>query len=570
MRDLVRNFGSKIPAWMWVVLAGAWTAFLTVEVVFLVPHFVFSSAAILLDLNLSEDRMDTLSVYAGTWVAPAVFLGIAASMSFFVVRSAGGRTVHGVFVGVVAAFCMLTLFLTRFYSQDATEDLLEAGMYLILGVLGGYWGFRRGRASRDRRQALLRASRRIAEARDAERVAVAVGQGLQGSGGVAVALWRPAGPSGANGHADSFPEAFELLASWGGEFGPVAGTLLDAVALGPKALAALAHRRHVTLKTEEMTQPWPPPIRGTVLFVPLSTPLSPDVGLLSVTFGGSGRVSPAVERDYLTAGSLAALAIENMRLSEESREIGALRERNRVSIELHDTALQDLQNVVKFSEAALMMLDQEDKPRAKTPIELSLDIARRGAKEVRRVVQAQRPELLEHPLPEALKERAVAWSTETGVEAQTRTVGEPRRLSPPTEEALFGVAHEALNNVAKHAAARNVELRLRYEGTGVSLSISDDGKGFVTEEGHGPEGHDRSSGDGGGFGLRGGGMRRRVEGLGGRLRVESEPGRGTLLEARIPTAAGTAAAQPAAGRPAGEGAARRNLGGADNENGGER
>jgi signal transduction histidine kinase len=101
-------------------------------------------------------------------------------------------------------------------------------------------------------------------------------------------------------------------------------------------------------------------------------------------------------------------------------------------------------------------------------------------------------------------------------------------LRPDTELALLRVAQEALANVAKHAAATRTGLTLSYMADQVTLDIRDDGVGFAGD-GAGFGGDTRPEG---GFGLTA--MRERIEGVGGSLAIESEPGAGTAISATVP------------------------------------
>ena len=89
------------------------------------------------------------------------------------------------------------------------------------------------------------------------------------------------------------------------------------------------------------------------------------------------------------------------------------------------------------------------------------------------------------------------------------------------ESELFRIAQEALTNVRKHAHATHAEIGLKRRGARVSLTISDDGRGFSPtsrrSDGHGLVG-----------------MRERAKLLGGRLRVSSGPGKGTRIVASVP------------------------------------
>jgi signal transduction histidine kinase len=100
---------------------------------------------------------------------------------------------------------------------------------------------------------------------------------------------------------------------------------------------------------------------------------------------------------------------------------------------------------------------------------------------------------------------------------------------PNLTEALtisfYRLLQESLNNVARHAQATEVQVALQYDGAAVRLVIEDNGRGFEPR-------HRRRSRQSGGIGLVG--MQERLELLGGRLDIETQPGRGTRLVASIP------------------------------------
>jgi len=95
-------------------------------------------------------------------------------------------------------------------------------------------------------------------------------------------------------------------------------------------------------------------------------------------------------------------------------------------------------------------------------------------------------------------------------------------LSPGAALCIYRIAQEALGNVAKHANARHVEVRLTRSNGTVCLLVSDDGVGFDS-------GRDEASG---GLGLIN--MRERVRQLNGTFTFDSEPGRGTTVKAEVP------------------------------------
>lgn len=116
-----------------------------------------------------------------------------------------------------------------------------------------------------------------------------------------------------------------------------------------------------------------------------------------------------------------------------------------------------------------------------------------------------------------------AFAVETGIRAQVRIEGNPMAAIPSAEVVALRVVQESLANSRKHARAGTVEVVLSYVGDAITISVRDDGAGF-----------DMSS-PSKGFGLTG--MRDRVGEAGGMLRVQSKPGEGTRIVARIPAVA---------------------------------
>lgn len=99
------------------------------------------------------------------------------------------------------------------------------------------------------------------------------------------------------------------------------------------------------------------------------------------------------------------------------------------------------------------------------------------------------------------------------------------RLSSEIETTLYRLVQEALNNITKHAKARNVWIRAWQENQVLRCSIRDDGTGFNTPDA-------QESGGGAGLGLVA--MRERASAIGGTLRIESLPGQGTEISLRLP------------------------------------
>ena len=216
-------------------------------------------------------------------------------------------------------------------------------------------------------------------------------------------------------------------------------------------------------------------------------------------------------------------------LVAQARESGAQDERQRLAGEIHDTLAQGLAGIITQLQAA------ERSPSVQGETEehvvRALRLARTSLTEARRSVKALAPqELGRAHLPDALRTLTARWSADHGISAQVEVTGTREPLSPAIEVSLFRVAQESLTNVAKHAEASRVGVTLSYAGAEVLLDVRDDGRGFA-------------NGAGTGFGLTS--MRQRIRGVGGHVEVQSAPGEGTSVSARVPaiTAGGTRATE---------------------------
>ena len=210
-------------------------------------------------------------------------------------------------------------------------------------------------------------------------------------------------------------------------------------------------------------------------------------------------------------------------LLTQAREAGVLDERGRMAREIHDTIAQGLTGIVTQLEAAEQARDRpEDWQRH---VRNAIGLARESLSEARRSVEGLRPEYLETArLADALADVARQWSERNGIPVEVTTTGDVQPLHPEVEVALLRTAQEALANVAKHASASHAWLTLSYMGDVVTLDVRDDGVGFAV-----PAGTDER---GSGFGLSA--MRQRVNRVAGTLAIESEPGAGTAISARVP------------------------------------
>jgi two-component system, NarL family, sensor histidine kinase UhpB len=211
------------------------------------------------------------------------------------------------------------------------------------------------------------------------------------------------------------------------------------------------------------------------------------------------------------------------RLEFERRESArlALRvledERNRIARELHDEVGQTLTGVMLQVEGLAAKIPEE----LREQLDELRETARSGTEDVRRIARQLRPEALEDlGLQSALAALSTAFGEQAGIKVNRRL--EPSvALSEEEELVVYRVAQEALTNVARHAEATQVELRLDHRrDEAVLLTIRDDGRGI--HPGALPSSR----------GIRG--MRERAMLIGAELEIDSGPDRGTAINLSIP------------------------------------
>jgi signal transduction histidine kinase len=215
--------------------------------------------------------------------------------------------------------------------------------------------------------------------------------------------------------------------------------------------------------------------------------------------------------------------IENALLYQKTREITVLEERNRLAREIHDTLAQGFTGIVLQLEAAEQVLGQ-DVNQARQHLDRARRLARESLAEARRSVRALRPQALEgRSLTDTLRREVADFNQTGGAQASFTVSGRRKALLQDVESTLLRICQESLTNVRKHARASQVEVRLIFTGKAVTLVIRDNGRGFNTE-----------APAEGTFGLVG--MRERTRLQGGTLVVQSEGGKGTLVDVSLPVA----------------------------------
>lgn len=226
--------------------------------------------------------------------------------------------------------------------------------------------------------------------------------------------------------------------------------------------------------------------------------------------GAHGSVRDISERERLEGD-----------LRGQAAELAASQERAHLARELHDSVTQALFSMGLTLRTLELLLGVDEEAARSKLVELR-ELQKDALAEMRTLLFELRPSSLESDgLVQALRTHATAVQRRTGLVIVVDA--EPiERLALPAEEALYRIGQEALHNVVKHANASNATIRILREGDRIHLSVTDDGAGFE------PDGVPRSH-----LGLIG--MRQRVDLVGGELRVESQPGGGTIIEASVPS-----------------------------------
>lgn len=227
------------------------------------------------------------------------------------------------------------------------------------------------------------------------------------------------------------------------------------------------------------------------------------------------------------------IAVERARLAEESTRLARAEERTRIAREIHDTLAQGLTAIGLDIESAIRNLDGNPE-RARERLARALDTTRANLEEARRsVMDLRETPLAGRPLAEALGALGRAFSSQTGVQVHVHAAPpECSGLSAfpdlpiRVEAELYRVAQEALANVSQHAHATTVDITLRQTERHLLLSVRDDGIGIDCGE------PDKAQNREGHHGIIG--MRERARLIGGRLRLSSRPGHGTLVTVRVP------------------------------------
>ena len=232
------------------------------------------------------------------------------------------------------------------------------------------------------------------------------------------------------------------------------------------------------------------------------------------------------EQDLFAAKTIAdqlAIAVENTRLYQNARELAASKERQRLARDLHDAVSQTLFSVSLIAEV-LPRIYEKDPEQGRQKLEELRQQTRGALAEMRMLLLELRPAALaETSLPDLLRQLSEAVIGRSRIPIDLH-VESDRDLPSEVSVALYRIAQEALNNVAKHSGAERAVVTLRDCGAderdALELTVQDDGCGFAVDDA--PAGR---------LGLEI--MAERAESIHARLQVDSERGEGTLHPRRL-------------------------------------
>jgi PAS domain S-box-containing protein len=231
-------------------------------------------------------------------------------------------------------------------------------------------------------------------------------------------------------------------------------------------------------------------------------------------------LSPIETADGTFISSTIRDVTERKQLAEQIRWAAILEERSRMARDIHDTLAQGFTGIILNLEAveeACADLPEEVRKR----IARAREVAHESLEEARRSILTLSTALLPGvnlaTCLQGMAERYRTMSTKTRVEVSVQ--GAPFRLDPAIEENLCHIGQQATDNALQHAHASQVRIELAFDKKHVRLQIKDDGRGFDVKKA------------GRGLGLTG--IRERANAIGGKLTLDSRPGKGTCVEVKV-------------------------------------
>ena len=288
-------------------------------------------------------------------------------------------------------------------------------------------------------------------------------------------------------------------------------------------LTETAPYRTSDIRTDPRFQWWPPPHprMSSFLGVPILAKGRVIAAFYLTDKIGADEFSEDDQAAVEMLAAHAAIAIENARLFERSRELSVVEERTRLARELHDSVSQTLFSISLVAEAAATLVDR-DTAKAKTQLEGLQEMARAATQEMRSLIFELRPADLDaEGLVATLRKHidVLRRVYPMRIEFKENVAARP---PPVVEREVYRIAPEALNNAIKHSQADRIDVELSSRDAMISLLVADDGKGFE------PKAAELRATK---LGITS--MEERAESINGVLRIESSEA-GTRVELEVP------------------------------------
>ena len=252
-----------------------------------------------------------------------------------------------------------------------------------------------------------------------------------------------------------------------------------------------------------------------LVLVPLSSK-GRNLGLFILGKHEPGTLSPEELSLLSSIGQQIGVAMENALLYEQAEQTAITVERNRLARELHDAVTQTLFSANLIADVIPRIWKRNPEEGLQNLEELR-QLTRGALAEMRTMLLEMRPESLERSdIKSLLTQLADAFIGRVRVPVSLDIQGDCE-LTHEVKLVFYRVAQEAMNNIAKHSGARQVDIHLECQPGRLNLCIKDDGLGFEPDSL--PPGHM-------GIAI----MRERANSIGASLKIESQPGQGTTVE----------------------------------------
>jgi signal transduction histidine kinase len=248
--------------------------------------------------------------------------------------------------------------------------------------------------------------------------------------------------------------------------------------LGAMLTETAAHRTR-DIRKDPRFQWWPPPHprMSSFLGVPIVSKGKVIAAFYMTDKIGGDEFSGVDQAAVVMLAAHAAIAIENARLFERSRELSVVEERTRLARELHDSVSQTLFSISLLADAATVLIER-DPAKAKTQLDSLREMARAASEEMRSLIFELRPADLDaEGLAATLAKHIEILRRVHPMQIECKEEF-PRRSSAEIEREVYRIAQEALNNAIKHSQASRIDVNLGSRDRLISLSVEDNGRGF--------------------------------------------------------------------------------------------